>query len=95
MVLFMPAYKYRVSGVVQGVGYRSFVAKVARQYGIKGFVRNMPNGDVEVVAQAASADILEEFEKELQRYSSGGAYVESVEKETIDEADFADFSIRF
>jgi len=90
----MPAFKYRIKGRVQGVGYRSFVARLARQYGVKGFVRNMPNGEVEIVAQA-SADTLKAFEKELENYSSNGAYVEAVEKEAADEEGFADFSIRF
>jgi acylphosphatase len=40
-----------VQGVVQGVGYRFFVLNQARLFGIKGYVRNMPNGTVEVVAE--------------------------------------------
>ncbi|MGC9037624.1 MAG: acylphosphatase [Candidatus Micrarchaeia archaeon] len=91
----MPAFKYLITGRVQGVGYRSFVARLAKQYGIKGFVRNMPGGEVEVIAQAPEADALMEFEKELENYSSNGAYVEAVEKEAIEEGDFEDFSIRF
>ncbi|UCF71447.1 MAG: acylphosphatase [candidate division WOR-3 bacterium] len=40
-----------VQGVVQGVGYRFFVLNQARLYDIKGYVRNMPDGTVEVVAE--------------------------------------------
>lgn len=40
-----------VSGKVQGVGYREFAASHARQLHLTGYVRNLPDGDVEVVAE--------------------------------------------
>jgi acylphosphatase len=40
-----------VSGMVQGVGFRYFVQHHARQLGLTGWVRNLANGDVEVVAE--------------------------------------------
>ena len=40
-----------VQGVVQGVGYRLFVLNQARLYGVKGYVRNMSDGTVQVVAE--------------------------------------------
>ena len=40
-----------VQGVVQGVGYRFFVLNQARLYGVKGYVRNMSDGTVQVVAE--------------------------------------------
>ena len=36
-----------VSGVVQGVGYRLFVLKLARHLKLKGWVRNLYTGEVE------------------------------------------------
>jgi acylphosphatase len=39
-----------VSGVVQGVGYRYFVARQADALHLRGFVRNLPDGTVEVAA---------------------------------------------
>ncbi len=41
-----------VRGFVQGVGYRAFVRFMASRYGIKGKVRNLENGDVEIIATA-------------------------------------------
>ena len=38
--------RYRVSGVVQGVGFRWFVREEARALGLRGWVRNEPTGDV-------------------------------------------------
>lgn len=40
-----------VGGRVQGVGFRYFVLSVARGLGLAGYVRNLPDGDVEVVAE--------------------------------------------
>ncbi len=40
-----------VVGYVQGVGFRYFVVNKAQALGLRGYVRNQSNGDVEVVAQ--------------------------------------------
>jgi len=40
-----------VKGKVQGVGYRFITKAVADQLGVKGFVRNEPNGDVFIAAE--------------------------------------------
>lgn len=40
-----------VVGMVQGVGFRYFVYKWATKLGTKGFVRNLPDGSVEVDAE--------------------------------------------
>ncbi|MDA1196458.1 MAG: acylphosphatase [Nanoarchaeota archaeon] len=40
-----------IKGKVQGVFYRHNTVKQGHKLGIKGFVRNLPNGDVEVIAE--------------------------------------------
>lgn len=40
----------RVDGRVQGVGFRSFVREAAAALGLSGWVRNLPDGSVEVLA---------------------------------------------
>ncbi len=40
-----------VYGRVQGVFFRTFVEEYAQQLGLRGYVRNLPSGDVEVVAE--------------------------------------------
>jgi acylphosphatase len=42
-------------GQVQGVGYRHFVAGCAHATGVHGYVRNLPDGTVEMVAESSPA----------------------------------------
>lgn len=44
-----------ISGKVQGVGFRNFTQMNAKQLGINGYAKNLPNGKVEVVAEADKA----------------------------------------
>jgi acylphosphatase len=39
------------AGRVQGIGFRKFVKKKADEFGVKGFVRNLPDGTVEVLVE--------------------------------------------
>jgi acylphosphatase len=56
--------KYQISGRVQGVGYRLWAKTAALAVGLNGYVKNMHNGDVELVACGA-AEKLDHFEKRL------------------------------
>ncbi len=83
-----------LSGRVQGVGMRFFVARVARNLGVKGYVRNLPDGRVEIVAEG-DEDILKQF---LNRVNTGNpsARVDGMDvswEETTGE--FTGFDIRF
>ena len=67
----MRARKYWISGEVQGVGYRYFAIRVARELGVKGWVRNLSDGRVEAYA-AGPARILEDFEARLRQGPPAG-----------------------
>ena len=47
----MRSVEITIKGRVQGVGFRYFVKKTAEKYGIKGYVKNLNNGNVFIVAQ--------------------------------------------
>lgn len=60
----------RVTGIVQGVGYRWFVRERARRLGLAGWVRNLTDGTVEVAA-SGDAGQLELLRGELKRGPRG------------------------
>jgi acylphosphatase len=55
--------RLRISGRVQGVFFRVYTRDEARRLGLKGWVRNLPDGRVEVLAQGDSEQLraLESF----------------------------------
>lgn len=46
-----------VSGRVQGVSFRAYAEREARRIGVRGYVRNLPSGQVEIVAEGDEADL--------------------------------------
>ncbi len=50
-------------GRVQGVGYRYFVLRKAQEYDVAGMVRNLPTGEVEVVAEGREGEVRRFFEE--------------------------------
>ena len=59
-----------VQGRVQGVGYRYFVTQEAARLGLRGWVRNLPNGAVEIVAEGPRP-ALDTFLTALKRGPAG------------------------
>jgi acylphosphatase len=58
------ARKYLISGQVQGVGYRFFAQRVAAHHQVRGYVRNLADGRVEVVAEGPPESV-EGFKHDL------------------------------
>ncbi|MFA0752020.1 MAG: hypothetical protein SLRJCFUN_002423 [Candidatus Fervidibacter sp.] len=84
-----------VRGIVQGVGFRYFVVHHAHHIGgITGYVRNLRDGSVEVVAEGEK-ERLEQFLTYL-RQGPSGAVVEGVEAHWEQATgEFPDFRIRW
>ena len=58
------ARRFLISGEVQGVGYRFFAQRAAARHQVVGYVRNRPDGCVEVHAEGA-ANSVEGFKHDL------------------------------
>lgn len=59
-----------ISGEVQGVGFRFFAQRASARHQVSGFVRNLPDGRVEVLAEGP-ARAVEAFKQDL---AAGPAY---------------------
>ena len=82
-----------ISGVVQGVGYRWSCQRAAKGIGVTGWVRNLPDGRVEVVAQGTK----EQVEQLIQWCYRGPEEARVSDIAVADEetaGDFQDFGIR-
>ncbi len=83
-----------VYGRVQGVAFRYHTAMTARQLAVTGWVRNAPDGSVQVVAEGA-ADSIEAFSRWLHR-GPQAARVHRVDLLTTPfTGEFANFEIRY
>jgi acylphosphatase len=71
------AREYVVTGRVQGVGFRYFTQAAAARAAVCGWVTNLPDGRVAIVAEGAS-EALERFEREIH-HGPPGAIVDHVE----------------
>ena len=84
-----------IRGMVQGVGFRTFVRRNARNLGVKGFVRNLPDGfTVEIVAEGPD-DAVDQLIS-IVRKGPPGAIVEDVDIEYEEpKNEFDDFKILY
>lgn len=72
--------RFQVFGMVQGVGFRWFVARHARSLGLTGYARNLPNGSVEVMVDGPE-ESMPALER-LLRTGPASAQVDRVQRST-------------
>jgi acylphosphatase len=85
--------RYLISGRVLGVGFRFFAFERAGREGITGFVRNLPERRVEVVAEG-DVEAMDRFERAI-RQGPPAARVDDVETEvTTPTGRYPTFSVR-
>lgn len=81
-----------MKGRVQGVGYRYFTLLAARNLGLTGFVKNLPDRSVYIRAQGSPESVGQLID--LCRTGPPRAVVEYVEFESCPAAEFPGFQIR-
>lgn len=87
------AKHYLIRGRVQGVGYRFFAQDAAERRGIRGYVRNLPGGEVEVHAEGGET-ALALFKQDLERGPRMSRVTEVVESDIPASGLFSAFLIR-
>ena len=83
-----------ISGMVQGVGFRSSIRNEAQMTGVKGYVKNRTDGKVEAVFEGENTDVINMVE--FCRRGVPGAEVDDIDvrKESFSE-EFSSFEIRY
>lgn len=87
----MKTIRAKVKGTVQGVFYRKFVKEQADALSLKGHVRNLDNGDVEIVAEGQEDNV----DKLIQISKKGPAHsqVKNIEIMNLNHQGFDTFKI--
>ena len=81
-----------IKGKVQGVYFRATAREVANKLGIKGWVKNMPDKNVEVLA-AGSKEQIEKFVEWCRRGPKHAVVHEVIIKTDVNEENLSGFSI--
>lgn len=84
--------RVRIRGRVQGVGFRWFARVQARRLGLAGWVKNCPDGSVEVAASGDQSR-LDEYRRQLKRGPDGADVISVDDLDPAGDHDFP-FAVR-
>jgi acylphosphatase len=83
-----------LSGRVQGVGFRYFVQQKANECQITGWVKNLPNGKVEIEAEGEEQDI--HCFVDYLKIGNGYSRTDQLNQSKVEpNANFSDFTIQY
>lgn len=68
---------------MQGVGFRYAVKQLAAGYEVSGWVKNLPDGRVELLAISREAGELQDFLEELRENSAVAHHIKEVEDQEV------------
>jgi hydrogenase maturation protein HypF len=86
----MNRIRYKINGIVQGVGFRPFIYKLAKELNVNGYVQNISSG---VVIDIESSDF-RLFEKVLKEQLPKLAKIDMIEKEHLELLNYKNFVIK-
>lgn len=89
----MITHHFIVKGFVQGVGYRFTIYLNATKLGVKGTIKNLSNGDVEIFAQGNDL-LIQDFKKYL-KLGSSFSKVSNIEENILEMENFKNFEILY
>ena len=89
----MKAYRIYVVGMVQGVGFRPFARRIAKIANVRGYVKNLGGGEVEIHVESNDEDSINEFLRLLRERKPPPAKLERVEIRETKPLNLRDFII--
>jgi Hydrogenase maturation factor len=85
-------YRITISGLVQGVGFRPFVYRIASQSNVKGYVKNLGGSEVEVRVEGDNESVAKFFYLLFTKLPRP-AKIEKIEVEEVERVCFTSFEI--
>ena len=88
------ARRFIVEGRVQGVGFRYFAIRAATGCKVKGYVRNLPDGSVEAVAEGSMAAV-DSFKRQLEQGPSFARVLNLIEVDIPPSGRYTRFDVEY
>ena len=89
----METHKWIATGRVQGVGFRYYTYILGNKYDLRGWVKNLPDGSVEIMVQGDEENV-EDLRRDLIK---GNAFIKvrELQERIVEEDKFLSFEIRY
>lgn len=88
----MPCWELNAIGRVQGVGFRWFVLRSANKHQINGYVKNLADGTVQIIAEG-KIEALELFANEIKQGNARAIVQQLLSYELTQYSEYKDFFI--
>ena len=88
----LKTYKINISGIVQGVGFRPFIYRLAKKHKLNGSVTNTTEGVFIYINAPCSAEV-ESFTKDIRSQRPPASFIEKIEVKELSLKGFTDFKI--
>lgn len=88
----LKTFNINISGIVQGVGFRPFIYKLAQKYNINGMVTNTTEG-VTIKINAPDKNTVEKFTSDIKIQKPYVSVIENIRAKEVTHIDFKSFKI--